>query len=80
MVRRFLYLARKLQFQDLDVSRGIVCAVLHNLCIKWREEAEEVERLLRSIQVMKMKLLRHKGVNPLFVSFDKASNVMTFFE
>ena len=45
MVRRFPYLARKLQFQNLDVSRAMVvaCAVLHNLCIKWREEAEAVE-------------------------------------
>ena len=45
MVRRFPYLAMKLQFQDLDVSRATVvaCAVLNNLCIKWREEVEEVE-------------------------------------
>ena len=43
VVRRFLYFARKLQFQDLEVSRAIVYAVLHNLCIKQREEAEEVE-------------------------------------
>ena len=42
MVRRFLYLARKLQFQDLDVIWAIACAVLHSLCIKWTEEAEEV--------------------------------------
>ena len=45
MVRRFPYLAMKLQFQDLDVSRVMVvaCAVLNNLCIKLREEAEEVK-------------------------------------
>ena len=30
--------------------------------------------------MMKMKLLRHEGVNPLFVSFEKASNEVTFFE
>ena len=35
----------KLQFQDLDVSRAMVvaCAELNNLCIKLREEAEEVK-------------------------------------
>ena len=45
MVRRYPYLARKLQFQNLDVSRAMVvaCTVLHNFCIKWREEAEAVE-------------------------------------
>ena len=43
VVRRFLYLSRKLQFQDLEVSPAMVCAVLQNLHIKWREEAEEVE-------------------------------------
>ena len=29
---------------------------------------------------MNMKLLRYEGVNPLFVSFDKASNGVTFLE
>ena len=45
MVRRFSYLAMKLLFQDLDVSRAMVvaCTVLQNLCIKLREEAEEVK-------------------------------------
>ena len=62
MIRRFPYLAMKLQLKDLDVSWAMSVArtVLHNLCIKWREEAEEAKR--RSIQVMEMKLLRHEGV------------------
>ena len=40
---RFPYLARKLQFQDLGQALVLACAVLHNLCIKWREKAEVVE-------------------------------------
>ena len=43
VVRRFPYFARKLQFQDLDMRRPIVCAVHHILHIKWREEAEELK-------------------------------------
>ena len=30
--------------------------------------------------MVKMKLLRHEEVNSLFVSFDKVSNGVTFFE
>ena len=45
MVRKYPYRAMELQFQDWDVTQAMVvaCAVFHNLCIKWKEEAEEVE-------------------------------------
>ena len=41
--RTFDVMVRRFPYFDVNRAMAIACAVLHNLCKKWREETEAVE-------------------------------------